>query len=466
MAFDTRTKSRLERDMQPLLKIEMKTLMRLAVPIVIGQVTQMLFGLIDTLMIGHVGTTELAAVAFGNSIFVLFLVFSVGIANATAPLVARAVGRADHFGARRILKNSLLLNGCVATLLTLLALTTLFFFNRMGQQPEVARQGQTFFALICLTLVPSMLFQCYKQYLECLNLATVPMVITVIGLALNAGLNSIFIFGLGPIPPLGVAGAALGTIVARFTMLLLIFVFDQNSRKLEQMRTSVAKFEIPERLAVLRDLVKLGVPTGFILLFEVGAFAMTAVFVGWLGVIPLAAHQVTITLASMTFMVPLGLSFAANIRVATEIGRNNWLNAKLAGQAALIITLVFEAFTALWFALGRHSLPALFSKDPDVLRLSATLMVVAAVFQFSDGLQCVCSGLLRALHDVRWPLAITFIAYWIFALPGGYYLTFTLGYGPVGMWWGLCGGLTFSAIFLIWRFWILLKRESVKSISV
>ena len=179
-----------------------------------------------------------------------------------------------------------------------------------------------------------MLFQCYKQYLECLNLASIPMIMSLVGLMLNAGFNYLFIFGAGPIPALGVTGAALGTIIARFSMLAMIIAFDKSSGRLEEMRSAVARFEIPERLAVLRDLVKLGLPTAFILLFEVGAFATAAVIVGWIGTVPLAAHQITITLASMTFMVPLGLSFAANIRVSTEIGRGDWAQAKLAGQAS------------------------------------------------------------------------------------------------------------------------------------
>lgn len=441
------------------LKLEFKTLTKLAAPIMFGQVSQMLFGLIDTVMIGHVGTTELAATAFANSVFIVFLVFGIGIANATSPLVSRAIGRTDHSGARRILTDALLVSGVVGIILTLLGLICLLAFDKMGQLPAVAAQAKVYFSLIIFTLVPAMLFQCYKQYLECIGHARIPMFSAFGGLTANVLLNFVLIFGFGSIPPLGIAGAAIGTLLARLGMLAYLSAYVRWEKTHRAPESKQARFEIPLRSVVVRDLLGIGIPTAFNLLFEVGAFATASIMVGWIGSVELAAHQVTLSLASLTFMVPLGLSFAASIRVGTELGRNDYLAAKRAGIASVTIAGMFMTMTAILLATGCYFWPRFFTKDPEVIKLAAPFILISAFFQLFDGVQVVCAGLLRALKDVRWPLAINLTAYWIIALPLGYLLSFTLNLGPTGIWWGLAGGLFVAAVSLSIRFFTLLASE-------
>jgi multidrug resistance protein, MATE family len=439
------------------LSTEIKTLSFLAAPIVLGQISQMLFGFIDTLMIGHLGTIELAASSFGNSVYVIFLVFGIGLGNATTPLISRAIGRTDHAGARRILHDAIIVNVVTGFILTIACFVTGLFFDNMGQTEQVAHQGRTFFLIMAVTLIPSMLYQCYKQYLECILRPHIPMYAAFGGLALNVALNLVLIFGAGPIPAFGVAGAASGTLIARLLMLAFLagYVRWETSHRAPELTQQM--FEVPARKDVMGELLRLGIPTAFILLFEVGAFATATVMMGWIGPTEQAAHQVTLSLVSLTFMVPLGLGFASSIRVGTEIGRGNYHAAKRAGTASLWLAAIFMAAMALLFGVGRNYWPLLFSTDAKVIEIASYLLVVGAVFQVSDGVQVVAVGLLRALKDVRWPFAITLIAYWIFGLPVGYILAIYLDWGPAGLWWGLASGLTFAAVALTTRFYDLLK---------
>ncbi len=445
------------------LRAEISTLCILAWPIVVGQVSQMLFGFTDTLMIGHVGTIELAASSFGNSVFVIFLVFGIGIGNATTPLISRAIGRTDHKGARRILSDAIIVNTVSAIILTLIAACCGYFFDYMGQSPEVARQAQVYFLILSLTLIPSMLYQCYKQYLECIQRPRIPMYAAFGGLALNVVLNYWLIFGIGPIPPMGIIGAGVATLISRILMILYLIGYVRWERTHREPEQTQKEFDVPSRRDVVAELLQLGIPTAFILLFEVGAFATAAIVMGWIGPVQQAAHQVTLSLVSLSFMVPLGISFAASIRVGTELGRGDFAAARMAGIASAIIGSGFMFVCALIFAVGQDFWPRLFSKDHAVIELAGILLVVGAIFQVSDGLQVVASGLLRALKDVRWPFAITFVAYWIFALPVGYWLAIPQKMGPIGLWIGLAAGLTLAAVFLTVRFFALLKRQALEA---
>lgn len=445
--------------MKKTLRYEILSLCVLAWPIVVGQVTQMLFGFIDTLMIGHVGTVELAASSFGNSVFVIFLVFGIGLGNATSPLISRAIGRTDHKGARRILSDAIVVNTVSGVLLTLIAGVCGLFFDNMGQAPDVAKQAQIFFFILSLSLTSSMIYQCYKQYLECILRPHIPMYSAVGGLALNIVLNWILIYGVGPIPALGVAGSALATFISRLLMLLYLAAYVRWERTHRAPEENQQIFDVPARTDVVWELLNLGIPSAFILLFEVGAFATAAIVMGWIGPIEQAAHQVTLSLVSLSFMVPLGLSFAASIRVGTEIGRNDYDAAKRAGTAAAVVAGIFMFVCALIFGMGRTFWTSMFSNDPRVIELAAALLIVGAIFQVSDGIQVVAAGLLRAVKDVRWPFAITFFAYWIFALPVGYWLAIPQKWGPLGLWVGLAAGLTVAAIFLTARFYILIGKH-------
>ncbi len=438
---------------------EIRKLVKLATPIAIGQVGQTLFGFIDTLMIGHVGTTELAATSFANSVFVVFLIFGIGLTNATSPLISQAVGRTDYHGARRILKDALWVSFIGGVALTVLCALCVFAFDRMGQAPEVAEKAKVFFLLISLTLIPSLLYQTMKQYLECLNRPAVPMIVVAVGLAMNVVLNLVFIFGAGPIPAMGVAGAAIGTICSRFAMLVAMTAYIRWEESHREFMKSPNLFPVLDRRAVVRDFTSLGIPSAFIVTFEVGAFALSAIIVGWVGSVSLAAHQVVLSLASLTFMIPMGLASAASILVGLELGRDDRAAARKMATAGFICAAAFMLTSALVLSIGREFFPSLFSKDPAVIKLASTLILIGALFQLSDGIQVVGSGVLRSLKDVRLPLIITFTAYWLIALPVGTALAFKAGLGASGMWYGLFAGLTVAAVFLTLRFYRLIEKR-------
>lgn len=442
---------------------EMPVLFKLAWPIVIGQVGQMLFGLIDVIMVGRVGTVDLAAISFANSVYVIFLIFGMGVSNATSPLVSRSLGRKDLAGAGKILTHALRVNFFLGLGLMALSLLTLFFFDRMGQEPAVAEKSRAFFALISLTLIPAMLYQCLKQVLESLGHPKIPMMAIVVGVTLNIVLNFFLIFGWGPIEPMGLIGAGIATNISRLVMLAILFVFVRRAQRLQEFREA----HRPEHKAwdwnVTSELLKLGIPSAFVLLFEIGAFASAAIMMGWLGSVELASHQVALSLAAFSFMVPLGISFAASIRVGFEAGRNDYRAARVSGVAGLFLAAAFMSLVALVFGFGNLFWPTLFSQDPAVQKLAAQLLIVAALFQLFDGIQVVAVGILRALKDVRWPLAITLVAYWVIALPSGYLMTFQKQLGPLGIWYGLFVGLLVAAVLLTFRFMRLVSAREQNS---
>lgn len=441
------------------MKKEMGHLLALAIPIIVGQISQTLFGFIDILMVGHLGTVELAAVSFANSIFVIFLVFGLGLTNATSPLIARALGRGDQHGARHILTDSLYVSVAAGLFLTVICLLCVLAFHKMGQSEEVLIHAKTFFVLTCTTLVPALLYQTMKQYLECIGRPIIPMLVAVGGLLANIGLNYVLIFGKGPFPVMGVAGAAFGTLIARVLMLVVLGLYIKWEKSHRSFMNQTPTHPPLRHLAVTKELLALGIPTAFIFTFEVGAFAFSTIMAGWLGVLSQAAHQVTMSLASLTFMVPMGLSVAAGIRVGQRQGSLDFEGSKKAATAGLICATAFMAVSALTFILGRNLFPLFFTKDVEVIRLAAAFLILGGLFQVSDGIQVVGASILRSMKDVQWPLAITFTSYWIVALPISYVLAFPFGLGGVGIWTGLFLGLTVAAVALPVRFYFLLAKQ-------
>jgi MATE family multidrug resistance protein len=295
-----------------------------------------------------------------------------------------------------------------------------------------------------------MLFQTYKQFIEGLSIMRPAMIITLVANLINAFANWLFIYGNLGMPALGLDGAGIATLSSRTFMALILMWYVMNAKYFKQFDVSFHFKNI--NFPVIKKIMKLGLPSGFQYFFEVGAFSFAVVMVGWLGTKQLAAHQIAINLASISFMAVLGISAAGAIRVGNAVGKQNIKEIRRAGFTALVLGPSIMVFAGIIFIILRNYLPSLYIDDNDVISIASTLLVIAALFQLSDGTQAVGIGVLRGLTDVKGPTLITFIAYWIIGLPIGYFLGFNKQMGVEGIWIGLSIGLTTSAILLTLRF--------------
>jgi MATE family multidrug resistance protein len=427
--------------MQTVLR-ELRPTLALALPMIMGQVSQMLIGITDAALIGRVGTVELAAAAFAHGIFGTFYVVGLGLLLPVGVLAARDHGAGDAAGCAAWLQHgrAFALVVGVAAFVLLAGVSTQL--HRFGQPPEVVAIMRPFFLLNSLSLVPVFYFQVQRQYLDALGRPWVGTTILLADVGLNALLNWMFIWGHLGAPALGLTGSGVATLVARTLAVGIIALWLRGEPR-------AAGGLRRERF---RGMLGIGVPAAGSLLFESGAFAAAALMMGWLGAVPLAAHQVALSCAAFTFMFPLGLSMATSIRISKARGEGRMAALRPIGFGALGLSSVVMLAFATVFALGGPWLARGFTPDRTVVELAGRLLVVAAIFQLFDGGQVVSAGALRGLTDVKVPTAITFTAYWVIALPGAYLLAFHTPLGPLGVWTALAAGLACAAVLLGWRF--------------
>jgi MATE family multidrug resistance protein len=428
---------------------ELRPTLALALPIIVGQVSQMLIGLTDTAFIGRLGAVPLAAAAFTQGISGMCYVVCVGMLVGPGVFAAR-----DHGAGDEVSCASWLRHGRALALVTALAACSLLAlvstqFERLGQPREVVAIVRPFFLLISASLVPALVFQVQRQFAESVGQAWGPMCIIVVDVALNALFNWVLVFGHFGFAPLGLLGSGYATLLARLCAVLAIALWLRLSSHFSGLRTAAwSGFRMGRFMALLR----LGLPAGVMLLFETGAFSASALMMGWLGAVSLAAHQVALSCAALTFMVPLGLSHAVSLRISRARGEGRALALRAIGVGGLLTGLLLMSTFALLFTLAGSIITETFTPARDVSKLATQLLVVAAIFQVFDGVQVISVGALRGLTDVRLPAGLTFAAYWLLSLPLGYWLAFHTELGPRGLWIGLAAGLAAAAVSLAWRF--------------
>lgn len=424
--------------------------LHLAFPIVLSQMGQVSVSLVDNMMVGHVGTTELAAAAFANSVFMIGMVFGMGVTFGLTPMVGTAFGQKDMHATVAWLKNGVFSHLTAAVLLSLLMFGVYFFLPLMGQAPEVLELAKPYYILLCFSYLPFMFFFTFKQFFEGIGNTKMAMHITLTANLVNIGVNYVFIFGKLGFPALGLNGAGIGTLVSRIIMPLMFVAYIVLHKKYIRyfIQANAEKLKL-ERIV---RLFRIGIPIGFQLIVEVTAFGVGAVMMGWLGKNTLAAHQVAIGLASFTYMISLGVSQANTIRVSHQMGVKDYISMKTAAFASTHLVLGFMSLAALVFILGRKILPFLFTTDPAVIEVAASLLIIAAIFQLFDGLQVVMQSTLRGMADVTVPMFIAFIAYLLIGLPTSYALAFWLHLGAEGVWYGYLVGLATAGILFYLRF--------------
>jgi MATE family multidrug resistance protein len=389
--------------------------------------------------------------------------FGIGISMGLTPLVSKAYGKGKSNQISRLFSNSLFIN--FLTSLALFGLILLFSQNLsiLNQTEEVEVLALPFLLIITASLIPLMVFQTFKQFVEGLSQTKQAMFITIAANLVNVFLNWLLIWGHWGFPELGFLGAAWATLISRILMMVLMGAYVLSSKRYVDFGLRILRFKRNWRLC--KRILKIGIPTGFQFIFEVSAFSAAAIMMGWISVNALAGHQIALNLASISYMMATGVATAGMIRVSHYIGKEDYVRMKEAGRVVFGMVAAFMFVCALLFFAFRFYLPTLYIDDPEVISLAASLLILAGFFQISDGVQVVGLGVLRGMEDVKVPTLVTFFAYWALGLPLGYLLAFKFAFGESGIWIGLLIGLTITAALLFYRFEQLSKKKGLLSKS-
>jgi MATE family multidrug resistance protein len=422
-------------------------LLRLAGPLVLIQVGTMLMGVVDTIMVGQVSPAALAAVALGNMYFFSISIFGMGVLFALDPIIAQALGAHDELAVKRGLQRGILLALLLSVPISLLLFTVRPVLTLVNQPADVIPDAAGYVYRNALSVWPFYAFVVVRQTLQA-HRRVLPIGITIVAAnVLNVVLNYAWIFGNFGFPALGVFGSAWATVVSRWFMAALVLALGWPTLR-PYFSGLAADLLAPKPLG---RMLKLGLPIGGQMVLEGTTFNGMALLMGWLGVTQVAAHQIALNLASLTFMVPLGVSSAAAVIVGHAVGRGDAEGVRRATFASLAVGAGFMLCTGVLFVAVPGALASLYTPDAAVLALAALLLPLAGVFQVFDGLQVVAIGLLRGLGDTRVPLIANVIGFWCVGIPVSLWLGFGLDYGAVGLWWGLVVGLLVVAVFLIAR---------------
>lgn len=445
--------------------------LKVAFPVMLTQFGAAMVGLADSIMVGHYGTTDLAAVSFSNAIFFTVMVFSMGALMGITPLVGHVHGRLeklmeqgttdDEIAHKHEQITSYLTNGLVfMALMCVFSLGLLApcipFLDSFGQEPEVASCARTYFILIVLSIVPFLLFCFTKQFLEGLGNTFVAMMITLGCNLLNIFLNWVFIFGHLGFEPMGASGAGWASLIAR-TLMPVCFIIAMLCKADWRQYLTAMRARLVTRREV-EHLLTIGTPIGLQSFAEAFLFTASFVIIGWINKEALAAHHIANQMADLTFMLALGIGSATTIRVSHQLGKGDLQAVRMASRASVHLCLLMNTIGAAIMIFGRNYIPYIFTNDPEVVPIASTLLIIAGTLQYADGLQCIGAAMLRGIQDVRVPMRIALFAYIGVALPLGLALTFPLGLGAKGMWIAFVIALAIPAVLFHIRFHKQLKR--------
>jgi multidrug resistance protein, MATE family len=442
-------------------KKEIVKTLNLAFPILIAQLGVVLMGVCDNIMVGrYLGKISLGAAGISNSVSYLIASLAIGGISVIAPRVSKAKAEKDLGQLKRIFYSTFFVSFGYSLVLSILGLVCVYNFELLNQSSIINKEAIPFFSVILISNIPMYFFVGAKQLSDGLSLPKISMNITIIGVCINLALNYVLINGLLGFPKLGLVGSALSTLIARATMLLILlsYIFT-NTRFKEILSQRISKIFNSQLIVTI---YKLSIPGGLQFFFEIGAFSFAVIMMGWINEDSLAAHQIAINIAATTYMMASGIGFAGGIRVGDAWGLKSLRQIKTAGYSAIILVFLFMTISMIFILLFDATLVDLYISDPEVKRIALQLLVIAAIFQLSDGIQVVGLGILRGLADVKIPTIITFVSYWLIALPGGYLMCFVFKMGAIGIWLGLLLGLSFAGLFLLIRFTNLIKPEIIK----
>lgn len=427
-----------------------KSLIYLGVPIVIGQVGQIILAFADTLMIGHHSTYELGAASFVNNMFNLAIIFSTGFSYGLTPIVGNLFGSNDKSAIGRMLKNSLWANSAVAILLTV-AMTVLYFnIERLGQPVELIPLIKPYYVILLVSILFILLFNAFKQFADGITDTKTPMWILLGGNLLNIVGNYILIYGKLGVPEMGLTGAGISTLFSRIMMLVVFVVIIFKSKRYKEYVRGFLNSHL--NLRDFKTLNGLGWPIGLQMGMETASFSLSAIMIGWLGTIALASHQIMLSVSQVGFMMYYGMGAAVAVMVSNYRGKGDLLNSKRSAYAGFHIIMAMSVLVSIPLYLLRNHIGGWFTDSDAVGVTVASLIIPFIIYQFGDGLQITYANALRGIADVKPMMIIAFIAYFLISLPLGYFFGFVLDWGTYGVWMAFPFGLTSAGIMFYLRF--------------
>nr|WP_294779807.1 MATE family efflux transporter [uncultured Flavobacterium sp.] len=446
--------------------------LRLAYPIILGMVGHTLIGIVDNIMVGKIGSTELAAVSLGNSMIFIAMSLGIGFSTAITPIVAEGDAEKNDSKIRSAFHHGLFL----CTILGLILFTIIMFakpiMELLKQPADVIVLAKPYLGWVAFSLIPLVMYQGYKQFADGMSLTKYSMYAMVMANVLHVGINYVLIYGIWIFPKMGIIGAALGTVISRIFLVMFMHIMLSRREDLKRFFKGFSFNEIQK--ATINKIISIGFPSAMQMLFEVVLFTASIWLCGNIGKTSQAANQIALSLASMTFMFAMGLSVTSMVRVSNQRGLMDYKKLIVVARSIFLLAIILETVFAIFFVVFHNYLPYIFLNmentgqildNEEVISIASKLLLIAAVFQISDGIQVVVLGALRGLQDVKVPMYITFVAYWVIGFPISYYLGEYTELKAQGVWIGLLAGLTAAAICLYIRFHFLTKRLVIKDIE-
>ena len=439
--------------------------LKLAFPVILGMLGHIFVSFADNIMVGQLGAAELAAVSLGNSFFFIAMSLGIGFASAITPLVAEADSTKNSLGVKNALKHGLILCSILSVLLYLLILIAIPVIHYMKQPLEVVELAIPYLYIISISIIPLVVFEALKRFSDGLSNTKYPMYATIAANIINIIINYLLIFGSFGFPKLGIVGAGIGTLVSRIIMIFFLSLIFMKKEKFKPYVLNI-KFRIVDSL-IFKKIINIGFPSALQMLFEVGIFTAAIWMSGVLGKNFQAANQIAFNLSAMTFMVGVGLSVAAMIRVGNQKGLSDFIELRRIAFSVFMLTVLIEMFFAVMFLVFRDWLPTIYLdtenisktlENTEVILIASKLLLIVALFQIFDGLQVVILGALRGMQDVKIPTIITFVSYWLIGFPISFYLGIYTPLKSTGIWIGLLISLVCASIMLYLRFNYLTKK--------
>ncbi len=439
--------------------------LKLAFPVILGMLGHIFVSFADNIMVGQLGAAELAAVSLGNSFFFIAMSLGIGFASAITPLVAEADSAKNSLGVKNALKHGLILCAILSVLLYLLMLLAIPVIHYMKQPLEVVELAIPYLYIISISIIPLVVFEALKRFSDGLSNTKYPMYATIAANIINIIINYLLIFGSFGFPKLGIVGAGIGTLVSRIIMIFFLSLIFMKRDKFKPYVLNI-KFRIVDSL-IFKKIINIGFPSALQMLFEVGIFTAAIWMSGVLGKNFQAANQIAFNLSAITFMVGVGLSVAAMIRVGNQKGLSDFIELRRIAFSVFMLTVLIEMFFAVMFLVFRDWLPTIYLdtenlsktlENTEVILIASKLLLIVALFQIFDGLQVVILGALRGMQDVKIPTIITFVSYWLIGFPISFYLGIYTPLKSTGIWIGLLISLVCASIMLYLRFNYLTKK--------
>jgi MATE family multidrug resistance protein len=427
----------------------MNRILNLAIPVIITYLGYMTMGIVDLLMVGPLGPEAIGVVGISTAIFGWFMVAGIGLLSSLEFLVSRSFGASEHRKAASYFVQGLL----IAIAVGIPASVALYFISDLlalfGINPEIIPQTSRFLKIFSLGLLPIYLYSVARNYLQAIQIAKPAMILLILANIANALLNWGFVFGHFGFPKMGVLGSALSTSICRWLMFFALIAYIAIKNK-KVRSISIAKFHFVIDGPKIKEIWRIGFPSALQMVLEVGVFATCTTIVGRFATTELAAHQIVLNIASLTFMVPLGMSSAAAVLVGQSVGQGDFATAQKTGWQCLALGTGFMTLTGVVFILIPEQILRVYTNSPEVLAAGASIIFIAALFQIFDGVQAVLTGALRGIAETRSTAILNFVGHWLIGLPLGLYLAFSKGMTLLGIWIGLASGLVFVALTLLW----------------